>query len=115
MAFQKYSRVISLPITESRVLVLNRQASSPRAVLLRHLGKAGQTNPATVKWQESQDGVNWQDISGTAQVVDAGNGTTWVLQSTAPYVALAAYGNIDVEVEVNRSDPDSALPQTVNL
>ena len=115
MSFQRYSRTLTLPIIEGRVLVLNKQSDAPRSLQVRHLGKAGQTNPATIKMQESQDAVNWNDIGGTGQVIDAGNGTSLLITSNKPYVALAGYGNVDIEVEVNRSDPDSALPQTVNL
>lgn len=115
MSMTSFQRTIALPVTESRVLIFNKQADNPRTVHLRHLGKVGQTSPATVKWQESQDAVNWDDISGTAQVVDAGKGTAWLLSSTKPYIALAAFGNVDVEVKLNRSDPDELLPQTVNL
>lgn len=115
MSFQRYSRTLVLPVVEDRVLILNKQADAPRSLQFRHLGKDGQTNPATIKMQESQDGVNWDDIAGTAQVVDAGNGTSLLITSNKPYVALAGYGNVDVEVEVNRSDPDSPLPQLVNL
>jgi hypothetical protein len=115
MSTTSYRRTVTLPITEERVLVLNKQPDAPRAVLFRHLGKTGETNPATAKWQESQDGTNWDDIAGTAQVVSAGAATSWLLTSSKPYVALAAFGNVDIEVEVNRSDPDQALPETVNL
>jgi hypothetical protein len=115
MSKSNYNREITLPVSEDRVLILNRQADSPRSVHLRHLGKSGQTGPATVKWQESQDNVNWNDIAGTSQIVDAGQGTAWLITSTKPYVALAGYGNVDVEVDVNRTDPDSTLPQTVNF
>jgi hypothetical protein len=115
MSTTSYRRAFTLPIVEARVLILNKQPDSPRSVHFRHLGKTGETNPATAKWQESQDGTNWDDIAGTAQVIDQGAGTSWLLTSTKPYVALAAFGNVEVEVEVNRSDPDQALPETVNL
>lgn len=115
MSTSDYTRSLTLPITEDRVLILNRQADTPRTIRLRHQGKPGQTNPATVKWQESNDNANWNDIAGTAQVVDTGQGTSWIITSTKSYVALAGYGNVDVEVSVSRSDPDAPLPQTVNF
>lgn len=115
MSVETFQRAILLPVTEARVLILNKQADTPRAVHLRHLGKTGQTTPATVKWQESQDNVNYDDIAGTAVVVNAGKGTAWLLTSTKPFIALAAFGNVDVEVQIGRSDPDGSLPQTVNL
>ena len=115
MSFQGMTREFTLPITESRVLVLQKQADGARAVLMRHLGKSEQTSPATVKFQESQDGSQWYDIAGTIFVVDAGSPASWLITSTKPYVALAGYGNVDVEVAVIRSDPDSTLPQSVNM
>jgi hypothetical protein len=115
MSTTTYRRTITLPVTEARVLILNKQPDGPRSALLRHLGKPSETNPATVKWQESQDGTNWDDIAGTAQVVSAGAPASWLLTSTKPFVALAAFGNIDVEVQLDRSDPDQALPETVSL
>ena len=57
----------------------------------------------------------WYDIAGTSVAVDAGTGTTWLISSTKPYIAMAGYGNVDVEVSVDRSDPDGALPQRVNM
>lgn len=115
MSVTGFQRTITLPITESRVLILNKQADAPRLIHLRHLGKPGETTPATAKWQESQDNVNFDDVAGTAVVVDAGKGTSWLLTTTKPFVALAAFGNVDVEIHISRSDPDGVLPQTVNL
>ncbi len=115
MSMTKFNRTLTLPITEDRVLILAKQADTPRQIQLRHLGKSGQTTPATLKWQESQDGSNWYDIAGTSITVAAGAGTGWMLTSTKPYVALAGYGNVDVEVSVDRSDPDGALPERVNV
>ena len=115
MSTANYKREITLPVAEGRVLVLNKQAAAPRTAQFRHLGKTGQTSPATVKWQESDDGVNYTDIAGTAQVIDAGQATAWLLSSTKSFVALVGYGNIDIEIDVGRSDPDSPLPQTANF
>lgn len=115
MSFQKFTRNLTLPVTEERVLIMNKQSDAPRAVQVRHLGKSGETTPATLKFQESQDGTNWYDISGTTVVVDSGSGTSWLVTSNKPYVALAGYGNVDIEVAVDRSDPDTSLPQTINM
>lgn len=115
MSMTNFNTTFLTPVTEDRVLILNKQIDAPRAVHLRHLNKTGQTGPVTVKWQESQDGVNWDDIAGTSQVVNAGAGTSWLLNSNKPFVALAAFGNVDVEVQISRSDPDTSLPMTVSL
>lgn len=82
---------------------------------MRHLARTGDTNPATAKFQESADGSTWADISGTTQVINAGYGAVWELSSTSPYVALAAYGNVDIEILVSRSDPDGTLPERVSI
>ena len=115
MSFTSYRRSITLPVTEERVLIMNKQADSPRAFVIRHEGKSGQTGPATIKFQESMDATNYYDISGTAQNIDAGAGTSLLITSTNPYVALSGYGNVDIEVEIIRSDPDSVLPQSVSI
>jgi hypothetical protein len=115
MGISAYTRTIGVPVTESRIIVLRKQADSPRTVHLRHLGRPGQTGPVTAKWQESLDGTTWNDIAGSAKIIDASAGTAWLIVSTKPFLALAAYGNVDIEVTVSRSDPDSSLPQTVDL
>jgi len=115
MSFSTYARDITLPVTETRVLIMTKQPDSPRSVHVRHLGKSGETGPATLKFQESQDNSTWDDISGTAQIVTTGTGTSWLITSTKPYVALSGYGNVDIEVKVIRSDPDTSLPQTATV
>jgi hypothetical protein len=115
MGVSTFDREMLLPITETRVLILIKQADSPRSIHIRHLAKAGQTNPATVKLQESNDNSSYTDIAGTAQTLDAGYGTSMVISSTKPYIALSGYGNVDVEVMVVRTDTDTTLPQTVSI
>ncbi len=115
MSMQSYKRVVTLPVTIDRVLILIKQADSPRTFHIRHLGKPGETGPATIKFQESQDGTAYYDIAGTSQNISMGAGTSMLITSTKPYVGLAGYGNVDIEISVNRSDPDSVLPQTISM
>lgn len=114
MPLQRLSAAFTAPVTETRQLILTKQSDGPRTAQVRHLGKDGQTNPLTVKWQDSYNGSDWTDISGTAEVIDAGTPQAWVLTSNKPYVALAVYGDVDYVVEVGRSDPDVS-PLTVAM
>lgn len=115
MSFSTVDIDLTLPVTEARVVLFNKAPDTPRVALLRHLNKAGQTGPATVKWQHSFDGVNWDDLPGTPQVVNAGAGTSWLIDSTRQFLALAAFGNVDVELFVGRSDPEAVSPPTFGL
>lgn len=115
MSMTSYTRNLTLPVTETRVLILQKQIDTPRTIHLRHLGKSGETTPATCKWVESLDASTWYDVAGTTVAVDAGEGTSWRLTSTSPYVALSGYGNVDIEVSISRSDPDGSLPERVSI
>ncbi len=106
---------IQLPVTEARVLILTRSATIPRVAQVRHLNEAGDTGPATIKWQESDDGVTFTDIAGTAAVLTAGAGQSYVLNSTRSFVALAAFGDVAIEVGVQRADNDNPSQPQVSI
>lgn len=115
MSFQSYTTTVTLAVTETRVMVLSKQADGAKTIMVRHLGLDSETNPATLKLQESQDNSSWTDVSGSAQVVSADGCASWLVTSTKPYVALTGYGNVSIEVSVTRSDPDQSIPFTVNM
>ncbi|KKN55300.1 hypothetical protein LCGC14_0583910 [marine sediment metagenome] len=107
MSVRNLNIKIQLPVTEARVLRLTQSASIPRTMSVRHLNETGDTGPATVKWQESQDGVTFTDIAGTATVLNPGAGQSYLITSTSPFVALSGFGDVAIEVAVQRTDNDS--------
>ena len=107
MSVRNLNIKIQLPVTEARVLILTQAATIPRVMHVRHLNETGDTGPATVKWQESDDNVTFNDIAGTATVLNPGAGQAFLITSTRPFVALSAFGDVAIEVAVQRTDNDN--------
>jgi hypothetical protein len=53
---------------------------------------------AAIRYQESDDGSNWTDISNTTATVNPGESNGQVVQSARTFIALHAGGNVKLSV-----------------
>ena len=88
------------PAVADRVLRFRNAQDVPPYVVVENLEGAVSV---PIKFQESDDGTNWTDISGTAATVNPGTSVATEVVSSRAMVALHAGGNARIQVTVNRT------------
>jgi hypothetical protein len=89
------------PAIAARVLQFNNNGSQPPVVVVENLSTGAS---AAIRFQESDNAVDWTDIPDTsATVMPGGESVQTVVNSSRARIALHAGGNVSLLVTVNRT------------
>jgi hypothetical protein len=96
--------VYSAPAIAARVLQFHNNGSQPPVVIVENLSPSVGGASAAIRFQESDNGVDWTDIPDTsATVMPGGESVQTVVNSSRARIALHAGGNVSLLVTVVRT------------
>ena len=104
MSVDSQSGVYDAPAIAARVVeFLNNGNNSPYVIAENQDPTAGGSS-AAIRYQESDNGVDWTDIPDTAAtVLPGGDNVATLIQSSRARIALHAGGNVKLLVTVIRT------------
>ena len=87
------------PAIAQRIVEFQNDGDLPPHVLIENTGSAAS---AGIRFQESDNGSNWSDISNTTATVLPGGSNQKLVVSTKARLALYAQGNVPLSVTVTK-------------
>lgn len=93
------SAVYDAPAIADRVVEFSNSGNLPPYCVVENLSA---TSSASVKYQESDDGVTWTDIPGAVATVNPGESDGRQVTSARAKIALHVGGNLKVQFSVVR-------------
>ena len=96
--------VYDAPPIADIILRFYNNGSQPPCVVVENLSPSLGGASAAIRFQESDNGVDWTDIPDTsATVMPGGESVQTVVSSSRARIALHAGGNVSLLVTVNRT------------
>lgn len=96
MYVSKIEPVMTVPMSEGTVFVVQAPAGTERRIVLENLDVA---NTLTYKFQLSNDNSMWTDVAANATL--APGGRVGIVLSAATFYRLRASGNLSISVKVD--------------
>lgn len=87
------------PSIAARIVEFRNDGDTPPSVLIENTGSSAS---AGIRFQESDNGTNWTDISNTSATILPGGSNQQYIVSQRSRLALYAQGNVPLSVTVTK-------------